>query len=327
MGKYLSYRQRVMIETLYKAKMPVKSIADMTGVCFSTVYKELKRGAVELLDSQLHPYTSYSADVAQQRFEYAQTSKGRPLKIGSDHAYAAYLEHMIKDKRYSPAAAIAAARKAGFTTSVCYTTLYSYIEHGYIGISYKQLPYGRGKRKDKPEEKKPHKVPEAPSIDVRPDYINNRSELGHWEMDCICGKQGTTAALLCLTERVSRVELIRLLPDKTAARVVSVLADLTQHYDIKTLTVDNGSEFRDYHGMKRYVDEVYYCHPYCSSERGSNENANRIIRRWVPKGSVISDYSPEYIQMVQDWLNAMPRRLLGYDSASKLAKAALLCVS
>lgn len=311
MGKYLTYRQRIEIETLYKKHTPVKLIAEYVGVCFSTVYKEIKKGRVQLVDTDLRPYVSYSADIAQQKHEYAQTSKGRPVKIGGDHCYAAFLEHKIKIEHRSPAAALADARRAGFSLTLCPSTLYSYIDKGYIGVTYSQLPYGRRKRK-RYTQPRPHLVPEAPGIDKRPDYINDRSELGHWEMDCVCGKQGTKEALLCFTERASRFEVIRKLPNKEMKTVVAALSDICRRYDMKTLTVDNGPEFRDYFGMKEHVQEIYYCHPYCSRERGSNENANRIIRRFVPKGSRIADFSDEYIQRVQDWMNHYPRRILGY---------------
>ncbi len=71
------------------------------------------------------------------------------------------------------------------------------------------------------------------------------------------------------------------------------------------------------YGGKR--TEIYYCHPYCSSERGSNENCNRIIRRWIPKGQDIGQYSEGYIQKVQDWINYYPRRLHGHFSAAAWA--------
>lgn len=89
----------------------------------------------------------YSADKAQQIHNYNQTAKGRPLKIGSDHAYAQFLENKILKDKYSPAAALAAAREKGFKTSVCRVTLYSYIERS-ISPAHKQRSMG-----EEPEEK------------------------------------------------------------------------------------------------------------------------------------------------------------------------------
>lgn len=149
-------------------------------------------------------------------------------------------------------------------------------------------------------------------------------------MDCVCGKSGTSPVLLVLTERVTRYELIFKMPDKTTHSVIRVLNRLERAYPdfkcrFKSITVDNGSEFADYTGMIRSIHgglrtQVFYCHPYTACERGSNENCNRIIRRWVPKGSDISKFNSSYIQQVQDWINNYPRFILGYESAADYMK-------
>jgi len=330
MGKYLSFREREDIEILLKAKTPIKVIAASLGRSYSTIYKEIKRGMVKLSDTDLRAYFSYSAVVAQEHFNLAQTSKGRPIKIGSDHAYAHYLECKIADDHYSPAAALAAARSAGFKTSLCVSTLYSYIDKGFLfRVSNKDFLYKKVKKKRAYRFVRSIQHPEYPSIEHRPGYINSREEFGHWEMDCVCSKVGCKSALLVLTERVSRCELIFKLPDKTTSNVINVLNRLEMAYPdfkerFKSITVDNGSEFMDYNGMIRSIHggirtQMFYCHPYCSSERGSNENCNRIIRRFIPKGSDISSYDDQFISRMQDWINTYPRRILDYDNASMRA--------
>ena len=106
---------------------PVSQIAQQLNRSLSAIYKEIKRGEVELLRSDLTSYTSYSADVAQQKHDYAQTSKGRPLKIGNDHAFADFVSDKIIKEHYSPASALAAARREGFQTDLSVNTLYSYV--------------------------------------------------------------------------------------------------------------------------------------------------------------------------------------------------------
>ena len=322
---YLTYRERIVIETLVKRDTPVKEIAVHLDRCYSTIYKELKRGAVILLDSELREYTSYSADVAQQKHEYAQTAKGRPVKIGNDHAFAAYIEHKVKKEKFSPAAALAAARKTKrFEMDICTGTLYSYIYKGVLNLTSKDLLRGKPKAKNKPLT--PPKVIEAPSIDVRPEWINDRSELGHWEMDCVCSPQGIKPALLVLTERKYRYELMYRIPNKEMKTIVGILDQIEdrigseafrEHF--KSITVDNGSEFRDYFGMRKdNRTEIYYCHPYRSGERGSNENCNGIIRRWFPKGTDFTHVTPEEVKAVQDWINRYPRKILNWSTAAEL---------
>lgn len=322
---YLTKYQRYQIEALLKAKTKISEIAKIIGCSERTIYREKNRGQVRLMKSDLTFYDSYSADVAHEGFLYRQTAKGCPLKIGSDLEYAAYIEHKIKVDHYSPCAAAAAARLTGkFQTDISGHTLYRYIKNGVLDIRQKDLPRGRYKKKQY-EELRPPKVLEAPSIDDRPVYINDRSTLGNWEMDCVLSKKDSKSALLTLTERKSRYELIYKLDDKKSASVVQKLDKLEQGLGqrfkscFQSITVDNGSEFRDYAGMilskldagKR--TEVYYCHPYRSSERGTNENHNGMIRRFYPKGTDFSQVTEEDIIRLQNWMNTYPRASLGWQ--------------
>ena len=129
MGKqhYLTYEERLKIEAWLRAKAKVTWIASQIGCSRQTIYNEIKRGQY-IHTCEYWDEVRYSADIAQQKTDYNQSAKGRPLKIGSDYAYADFLEQTILKKKYSPAAALAEARKHDFDKSICVTTLYSYIE-------------------------------------------------------------------------------------------------------------------------------------------------------------------------------------------------------
>ena len=166
-------------------------------------------------------------------------------------------------------------------------------------------------------------------ITERPVAADQRSEYGHWEMDTVVGGKGTSpACLLVLTERMSRNEVIRKIPERSQKAVVSALGKLEREENsifrsMKTITCDNGCEFLDAEGIEQSVIskkrrcEIFFAHPYTSSERGSNENANRIVRRFIPKGADISRYSRSQIQKIEDWINALPRKLLDGLSAEE----------
>ena len=180
------------------------------------------------------------------------------------------------------------------------------------------------------------KVPAEKSIDFRPEEANDRSIYGHWEGDLVVGKEGKGAALLTFTERKTREEIIMKILSKHSKNVAKGLDILEKKYGkkfknkFKTITFDNGGEFRDYKALEKSYDgrkkearvEIYYAHPYRSGERGSNENANRLIRRFIPKGTVITDISEEFIKEVENWINNLLRPMFGFKSSLEMVKLA-----
>ena len=172
-------------------------------------------------------------------------------------------------------------------------------------------------------------------LEQRPDYINERQEPGHWEMDTVVGKKRTKARLLVLSERVTRREIIIRIKDGRAETVVAALDRLERIYGaafyeiFKTITVDNGSEFADADGIERSARRkdakrttVYYCHAYSSCERGTNENINRMIRRQFPKGTDFDKVTAAEVKRVETWLNDYPREILGFMSSAEAFKIA-----
>ncbi|MCI8593755.1 MAG: IS30 family transposase [Oscillospiraceae bacterium] len=329
---YMTRDERQQLEAMHRNRIPIAEIARQLGFCRQTIYNELCRGKVNYIRNR-HGIpidtVEYSAEKAQQKFQYAQTAKGRPLKIGGDYAYAAFLEQKIIEERYSPAAALAAARKQGYQTKVCVTTLYSYItKQVFYKLTDKHL-WNKKKRKRKASEERRIAHPLLPSIINRPKQIEARSERGHWEMDLVVGKAKTKTVLLTLTERVTRQELIFKLPDRKAATVQGVFNKLEQEQAdfkerFKSITTDNGVEFLQYqqlrqsiHGGQRF--EVWYCHSYAAWEKGTNENHNRMIRRWFPKGTDFGKVPDEEIARVQDWMNHYPRKILNWATPAELA--------
>lgn len=162
--------------------------------------------------------------------------------------------------------------------------------------------------------------------------MKKREEYGHWEMDCVVGKRkGGGSALLVLTERKFREQIIIKMPNQKQKSVIKALDKLEKQYGnnfkekFKTITVDNGVEFLDYKSMQRSVNKlhgkrtkIYYCHPYSSWERGSNENANRLIRRFIPKGTDIGRFTHKMIKFIEDWINNYPRRIFDYKSSNEM---------
>lgn len=150
-------------------------------------------------------------------------------------------------------------------------------------------------------------------------------------MDSVIGQRGKSKnTLLTLTERKTRDEIIFKLPDHTDEAVVAALDRLERKWGdmfrqvFKSITVDNGSEFADVEGLERSVlvegekrTHLYYCHPYSSWERGTNEVTNKMVRRKVPKGTNFDDKTDEEIEEIEGWINNYPRRIHDYHTAAE----------
>lgn len=335
--KHLTERERYRIEILLKEKMNPLEIAKRLGRHKRTIEREIKKGTVQLLNSDLSCRKEYCADTGQRVYEDNSKNKGPGLKIGNDHKLAKHIEKKIVKEKYSPDAVIGEikAKNLEFKTNICTKTLYNYIDQGvFVNITNKDLPVKKDKKKGSYKKVKiAHKNLKGTSIEERPEEIEKREEYGHWEMDCVVGKQGGSGAvLLVLSERQCREEIIYKMPDKTQESVVKVLDSLERKYGkrfeekFKTITVDNGSEFLDFKGLERSVKKtgkkrtkLYYAHPYSSWERGTNENSNKLIRRFIPKGTDIGKISKVMVKYIEKWMNNYPRRILRYKSANDLA--------
>lgn len=339
--KHLSFCDRLQIEALLKAKVSTKEIAQILGVHISTIYRELKRGRYERLNSDYTTESRYSPDIAEQRYRAYLSAKGAPLKIGSDYALAYFIEQKILHEKYSPAAVLGEIRATGmyYDTQICTSTLYSYIDKGiFLNITNRDLPL-QGKRRKRKYNKvqKAARPPAGESIEKRPQEINERNTFGHWEMDCVVGKSKKT--LLVLTERLTREEIIIPMKDKTTQSVALALDKVERKYGkafpliFKSITVDNGSEFASCSDIERSVygdfkrTKMYYCHPYSSYERGSNENQNRLIRRHLPKGTNFDRISLNSLRCIEKWINNYPRKIFDYHTSEEFFQQQLAAIA
>lgn len=336
-GKHLTYEERIKLETLHKLGLTPSCIASQIGGRSErTIRREIAKGMVSLLNSNLTTRRAYSAEVGQQEHDRRGTAKGPGLKIGKDYKLVEYIEKAIGKNGDSPYAAIQNITNLGlkFKTSICYKTVYNYLDSNlFLNISNKDLPVKKnGKKRNYKKIRLAYNNTKGTSISERPRKVDERVEIGHWEMDTVVGKQGTKTVLMVLSERVTRKELIFKIPSKSQAAVVTVLDKLERKMGMlfsetfKTITCDNGCENLDFEGIENSVrnkskrTKVYYAHPYSSWERGTNENINKMIRRFVPKGVDISLFTSKQIIQIQHWINNYPRRILGGLSANMIGQ-------
>ena len=333
--KQLTYKDRVKIETLYNDQhLNYTQIGDILGKHRTTISRDIKLGLIELETSYL-PVWKYCAEVAQRKNEENETAKGTNLKIGNNIKLANFIEKEIKEEKSSPEVIEYKIKQSKFTTTLCYKTIYNYIDKEILDIKRKDLTYGKYEKdeKNKKEESeylKPNK--EGKTIHDRPKEIETREIIGHWEMDLVEGLKGQKEPyLLVLSERKTRKEIIELIPDKSAKSVGKALDRIERQLGVRkfretfiTITTDNGAEFRNwetiersYTGSKKKRTNQYFADAYSSWQRGTNENINKMIRRFLPKKTSFKGLKQEDIKRIEKWINNYPRKIFKFKTSEE----------
>lgn len=337
--KQLTSTDRVIIETLYNQNYSYKAIAKYLGVDLSTIYRELQRNSYE----DYHGNVIYDAAFAVSRTLTRSKNKGAQRKINSRKRDVMNLIKIVKENNSPQASIIKFKIRHKRDAPCCARTLYNYAKDHTEEISTLHLPYGFYRtRKSKKYLERARQSSIGISIDQRHDAINKRLEFGHWEGDLICGKKNQKdASILTLVERKTRFLIAVKVPSQSPTKISQALDSIELKYRdqfrkiFKSVTFDNGLEFSepkrlqqsimDRQNKKRF--ELYYAHPYCSYERGTNEVTNRFIRRFIPKGTLLKDISQQEIDEVVNFINTYPRKILGWscsysDFSTELKRAA-----
>ncbi|KXT68146.1 Mobile element protein [Streptococcus gordonii] len=244
----------------------------------------------------------YSADFAQEVYINKRKSSVKQCSLTME--LKENIVHYIKQK-YSPEMMVKAK---GINVPIA--TIYYWIHHGHLGLTKADLLYPR-KAKAKKKQESPYFKPAGKSIEERPEAVNQRLETGHYEIDTVIQTRAKNECLLTLTDRKSRHQVIRIIPDKSADSVNQALRTILNDYQIHSITADNGTEFSRLAEVFN-PEHLYYAHPYSSWERGTNENHNRLIRRWLPKGS--KNATQKQVAFIENWINNYPKKVLDYKS-------------
>lgn len=313
----LTYKNRVLIENLFNKGNSITAIAKEIGVHKSTISRELKRGS--------NSSGKYEADQATKKSEIR-------IKTRYKNVYKKYPEFIsYLEKKYN---------KRTFTIKTCahffkldnkyaksisFQQVYNIINQNKISIKKHSMTHKRRKKKlanryrTKIAWVKANKIVQP--IYLRPNHINDRSEYGHWEIDAVIGKKEDDSILITLNERQTRhVEMFKVSSKNSASLHWALNKYITNKgLHIKSITSDNGTEFSLLGWTaKAHNFIVYKCDPYASWQRGSNENINKIVRRFIPKGQPIKFISQHKIDHIQNEINNMPREMFGYKSANDL---------
>jgi IS30 family transposase len=161
------------------------------------------------------------------------------------------------------------------------------------------------------------------SIRERPSEVEDRAIPGHWEGDLIAGSKNTHIATL--VERRSRFTMLVKVSGKDTASVVTALSTQVRHLPSalrRSITWDRGMELAQHKRLTIATKvQVYFCDPQSPWQRGTNENTNRLLRQYFPKGTDLSGYSQADLDRVALQLNQRPRKTLGYQTPAAILEA------
>jgi IS30 family transposase len=315
--RHINLEERERLYLLKGQGMSLRSIAKKLRRSQSSLTRELQRN-IKYRNEYFHnEYLPCKAQKLAEKRALKQRYKA-PLKNPSIFLY---VRKHLRDDGWSPEVIAGKLTLDHPEQSICHETIYQYIYSKKVktrGMHLEQYLVLRRKKRMKHNGRSVHrhsKIPEAVSIDQRPKYIARRRSIGHWETDNIIGRVTDKTALSVTVERMTRFTIITKLKDRTAQTKAAVLIDRLQNYPVKTMTTDNGSEnTRHVHIAKELKLSMYFCHAYHSWEKGTVENTNGRIRRFIPKGVSIDPLSIAYIAALEDKFNNTPRKCLQFKT-------------
>ena len=314
-------------------------IARYIKVDRSTITRELKRIKSKInIRSGKITNKPYNANDAQSDYEFKRAMSKANYILDDFPKLKEFIENKILIDKWAPDAIAGYIishelyKQDGFT-SISTTTIYRAIHYGLLKVKKEDTrrmtkfeKSGKYSTKgDLPESKISY------SIELRPDDINKREFFGNWELDTVISTtKGTHKCLMTLTERKTRFEIIGVLEAKTKEEVILKFKKVKKYLNqniseiVKSITTDNGSEFSGFLDIIKITGaKFYFCHPYASCEKGTNEKHNSIIRYFIPKSTLIENYTTEEINNICHWMNNYPRKILNYFTPKELLEKEL----
>jgi IS30 family transposase len=308
----------------------IREIAKIIGRSPSTVSREMSRNTVTTFqpvtyhNNPLKTYAynlsepTYSAQKAQEKTNRRKQRQRKKILLHNKTLYKTVTE-LIR-KGWSPEI-ISGYLWVNYGIKISYETIYNFI----YAEENKELRLWEYLVRAHPKRKKKHKhqgnrskskIKRRISISKRPKQVNNRKQFGHWEADSVLSGKTAKGGLHTLRERKTRYKIVRKISDLTAQVTIDTLLDIFRDMPKearRTVTFDNGVENHLHYLLQDELNiDTYFCHPYSSWEKGSNENANGLYRRFYPKGTDFSKESQEDIDDMVYYYNNRPMKCLGF---------------
>lgn len=308
----LGLRDRDLIATMLASGKSMRMIAGVIGRRPSTVSREIRRNMTE------SDYLSGSADEESSR----RRSDSRKIKRLKENRIRSYVRGKLM-KGWSPELIAGRLRRDHIGLTISHEAIYQWIyaegPH-YIPCLVRSHRIRRPRQYQNKHKK--HVIPGRVSIEERPVTVVNRKEPGHWESDTALFRRNKSA-LHVMTERKTRFSFLTKVEKNEAIDVRSaILRHFTRFPRVavrRTITYDNGKENTCHHFINiKLGTRSYFCHPYCSWEKGTVENTIGLVRRRLPKKIDFVNVSRRQVKYIQDWLNHRPRKCLNYQTPSEV---------
>jgi IS30 family transposase len=310
----LSLEEREEISRGLVTNESIRSIATRLTRSPSTIGREINR------NGGYHDYRASDAEKAA----WERAKRPKPCKLRCNKPLCQIVARKLK-AQWSPQQISGWLKKTYSSESfyVSHETIYKTLYIQARGALKKELVQclrtQRVKRRSKHSSRKglgQGKIVDAVPISERPPSAKDRAVPGHWEGDLIEGSKNSFVATL--VERHSRYVMLAKLADKKSSTVIAALIKQSKKLPselYKSLTWDRGCEMNDHKEFTIATDiQIYFCDPQSPWQRGSNENTNRLLRQYLPKGTDLSIHSQAKLNAIARQLNERPRKTLNYES-------------
>ena len=313
----LTEEERDRIAVLHAQRIGVREIGRLLERDHASISRELKRNRFG---------QSYNAIHAQKVWEERKSNAGKRHPLKDKETYAYVLEKLKEG--WSPEQIAGRLKLEKGERIISHEAIYQFIYKKALKEDrlWEYLPRKK-KHRHKKHGRKSQKVriPQRVSIHQRPESITSRSEIGHWEGDTIEGR-GHKDGIHTEVERVSRFLLARKVETITSEEAIAVqqilFRDLPEELRRST-TLDNGRENHLHYQLQELGMQTYFADPYSSWQRGTNENTNGLLRRYLPKKTSFANLTNEELADIVWEINNRPRKVLQYKTPFEILSGAI----
>jgi len=307
-AKKIQKVERNEIFILLGKKYSMRNIAEALGRSPNTISYEISKNSVNGIYDPEKANSKARVSLRGRRFQWQKINENLELKR--------YIVEGFK-KHWNPDEISGRMKEEKKSFYVSKTAIYEWLRSN-RGQKYCKYLYSKRYYKKK-QEKKTERVmiPNRVSIDIRSMAALNRTRYGHWEKDAVCSPKGIKASLAVMQERKSRYIDARKTDGFKSSEHNQKILEMKKCKKMLSITYDNGIENRKYEELGI---PSYFCDPYSSWQKGGVENANKMIRRYIPKKTDLSKITEEYLEEIIKIINNKPRKILGYRSSLEVAR-------